>query len=45
MPPDWLETHVVDGVNELTTYFSGNSENFNIEIPISGRVDLLDPYR
>ena len=41
MPPDWLETHVVDGVNELTTYFSGNSENFNIEIPISGRVDLV----
>ena len=41
MPPEWLETHVVDGVNELTIYFSGNSENFNIEIPISSRVDLV----
>ncbi|MQG46719.1 MAG: hypothetical protein FI685_01335, partial [SAR202 cluster bacterium] len=41
MPPEWLETHVVDGVNKLTIYFSGNSENFNIEIPISSRVDLV----
>ena len=41
MPPEWLETHVVDGVNKLTIYFAGNSENFNIEIPISSRVDLV----
>ena len=41
MPNDWLEQNLIDGVNEITFYFSGESDDFNINIPVSDRVNLI----
>lgn len=41
MPIEWIEQNLINGVYEGTYYFSGESDNFNINIPVSDRVNLI----
>ena len=41
MPIEWIEQNLINGVYEGTYYFSGKSDNLNINIPVSDRVNLI----